>query len=68
MAALSHGARKFYEVPSDYLTERKRENKLSQDKSTEDLLKYISDNCIGNETTFSGPYGPRKGNYPGDSN
>jgi hypothetical protein len=61
MAALSHGSRKFYEVPSDYLTENRKKNDSCKDKPIEGLLKYINDNCIGIYTTFSAPYGPRNG-------
>ena len=61
MAALKHGSRKFYDIPSEELTNIRHRYSLKKEKNTEELLNYIDKNCIGKDLTFTGPYGPRKG-------
>lgn len=59
----SFGNRKFYSLPDN--PNRVSKNKFSgTSRKREDivkLIKYIDDNVIGKNTTFSGPYGRRKG-------
>lgn len=62
MAALRHGSRKFYEIPSsEEFTHLRSNNTLKKEKNVKDLFKYIEESCIGEDVTFFGPYGPRKG-------
>ena len=61
MAALKHGSRKFYEIPSEELTHLKHDYKLKKGKKIEELLRFIEQSCIGKDVKFSGPYGLRKG-------
>lgn len=61
MAALKHGSRKFYDIPSEELTNLRHSYSLKKEKNIEELLDYIDQSCIGKDITFTGPYGPRKG-------
>ena len=62
MAALKHGSRKFYEIPSsEEFTHLRSNYTLKKAKNVEELFKYIEESCIGEDVTFCGPYGPRKG-------
>ena len=61
MAALQHGSRKFYEIPSEELTHFRHSYKLKKGRNIEELLTYIDQSCIGKDVSFSGPYGLRKG-------
>lgn len=61
MAALKHGSRKFYDIPSEELSNLRSRYSLKKEKNIEELLNYIDKSCIGKDVTFSGPYGPRKG-------
>ena len=54
--ALSHGERKFYRTESAFrLTD--------QPPDRQALIKYVHDSVIGQDATFSGPFGTRKGKY-----
>jgi len=55
------GARKFYEVPSNYTPQRYSEKHILKKETANELFRYIEEHCIGKETTFIGPYGARKG-------
>ena len=61
MAALKHGSRKFYEIPSENLQYVRHDREVKNHKKIEELLKYIENSCIGKDLTFTGPYGLRKG-------
>ena len=61
MAALKHGARKFYEIPSEELTHLRHSYKVKKGKKVEELFTYIEQSCIGKDVMFTGPYGLRKG-------
>jgi len=61
MAALKHGSRKFYDIPSGELSNVRSRYSLRKDKNIEELLNYINQSCIGKDVMFSGPYGARKG-------
>ena len=61
MAALKHGSRKFYDIPSEELSNLRNRFSLKKEKNNEELFNYIDQSCIGKDVTFSGPYGPRKG-------
>lgn len=61
MAALKHGARKFYDIPIEELSNLRHRFHRKKERNTEKLLNYIEENCIGKDVTFSGPYGRRKG-------
>ena len=64
MAALKHGSRKFYEIPSsEEFTHLRSNYMLKKEKNVEELFKYIEESCIGEDVTFFGPYGPRKGKF-----
>ncbi|KAL9973375.1 hypothetical protein ACROYT_G019827 [Oculina patagonica] len=63
MAALKHGSRKFYDIPSEELTNLRHSYSLKKEKNIEELLDYIDQSCIGKDITFTGPYGPRKVTY-----
>lgn len=52
--------RKFYSLPDDYVKVTKSSQKSADPVK---LVKYVDDNVIGKNSTFSGPYGRRKGNY-----
>lgn len=61
----TYGNRKFYALPDDYPLRGAKVRATHGAKRNEDaakLIKYIDDNVIGRNTTFSGPYGRRKGN------
>ena len=66
MAALKYGSRKFYEIPSDEYSQESHADKSKKDQPDNGLLDYINDNCIGKHTTFSGPFGTRKGDVLSD--
>lgn len=51
--------RKFYALPDDYVKVTKTTQKSADPVK---LTKYVDENVIGKSTTFSGPYGRRKGN------
>lgn len=51
--------RKFYSLPDDYAKVTKSSQKSADPVR---LSKYVDDNVIGKSSTFSGPYGRRKGN------
>jgi hypothetical protein len=60
----TYGHRKFYALPDDYPLRGTKVRAAYGSKKNEDaakLIKYIDDNVIGKNTTFSGPYGRRKG-------
>ena len=61
MAALKHGSRKFYDIPRQEYSRPKGADRLHAKQSVEELLRYIDESCVGKETTFSGPFGARKG-------
>lgn len=61
MAALKHGSRKFYDIPSEELSNLRSRYSFKKENNIEELLKYIDQSCIGKDVTFSGPYGARKG-------
>ena len=61
MAALKHGSRKFYEIPSENLQYVRHDREVKNHKKIEELFKYIENSCIGKDLTFTGPYGLRKG-------
>ena len=61
MAALKHGIRKFYEIPSGNLPYVRHDRKVKKLEKIEELFKYIDNSCIGKDLTFTGPYGLRKG-------
>ena len=61
MAALKHGSRKFYEIPSENLQYVRHDREVKNHKKIEELFKYIENSCIGKDSTFTGPYGLRKG-------
>ena len=64
MAALRHGSRKFYEIPSsEEFTHLRSKDTLKKEKNVKELFKYIEESCIGEDVTFCGPYGPRKGKF-----
>ena len=58
------GGRRFYDIPKPISGEKEEEEEeTTQDKNNDEkdrLLKYISSNVIGNEATFSGPFGRRR--------
>ncbi|XP_074620328.1 uncharacterized protein LOC141879105 isoform X3 [Acropora palmata] len=60
MAALKHGSRKFYEIPSENLQYVRHDREVKNHKKIEELFKYIENSCIGKDLTFTGPYGLRK--------
>jgi hypothetical protein len=60
----TYGNRKFYALPDEYPLKGTKVRATHGAKRNEDaakLIKYIDDNVIGKNTTFSGPYGRRKG-------
>ena len=60
----TYGNRKFYALPDEYPLRGTKVRATQSAKKNEDaakLIKYIDDNVIGKNTTFSGPYGRRKG-------
>lgn len=60
----TYGNRKFYALPDEYPLRGTKVRAAYGAKKNEDaakLIKYIDDNVIGKNTTFSGPYGRRKG-------
>ncbi|XP_015764731.1 PREDICTED: uncharacterized protein LOC107343660 [Acropora digitifera] len=60
MAALQHGSRKFYDIPSENLQYVRHDREVKNHKKIEELFKYIENSCIGKDLTFTGPYGLRK--------
>jgi len=63
-AKKTYGNRKFYALPDEYPLRGTKVRAAYGAKKNEDatkLIKYIDDNVIGKNTTFSGPYGRRKG-------
>ncbi|KAJ9599552.1 hypothetical protein L9F63_009950, partial [Diploptera punctata] len=59
----AYGNRKFYALPDEYPLRYPKVRSSHGTKKNEDavkLIKYIDDNVIGKNTTFSGPYGRRK--------
>ena len=63
MAAQIHGSRKFYDIPSEELSNLRHRSQRNKKENNEKLLRYIEENCIGKDLTFSGPYGRRNGVY-----
>lgn len=63
MAALKHGSRKFYDIPSEELSNVRSRYSREKEKDIEELLNYIDKSCIGKDVMFSGPYGARKVTY-----
>lgn len=61
MAALKHGSRKFYDIPSEELSNVRSRYSREKENDIEELLNYIDKSCIGKDVMFSGPYGARKG-------
>ena len=61
MAALKHGSRKFYDIPSEEFSNVRSRYNREKEKNIQELLNYIDQSCIGKDVMFSGPYGPRKG-------
>lgn len=60
----TYGNRKFYALPDEYPLRGTKVRAGYGTKKNEDaakLIKYIDDYVIGKNTTFSGPYGRRKG-------
>jgi hypothetical protein len=60
----TYGNRKFYALPDEYPLRGTKVRATQSGKKNEDaakLIKYIDDNVVGKNTTFSGPYGRRKG-------
>jgi hypothetical protein len=60
----TYGNRKFYALPDEYPLRGPKFRATQSARKNEDaakLIKYIDDNVIGKNTTFSGPYGRRKG-------
>ncbi|XP_069696202.1 uncharacterized protein [Periplaneta americana] len=58
-----YGNRKFYALPDDYplrVSKGRGTHGAKKNEDTAKLIKYIDDNVIGKNTTFSGPYGRRK--------
>ncbi|KAJ4446714.1 hypothetical protein ANN_13411, partial [Periplaneta americana] len=54
---------KFYALPDDYplrVSKGRGTHGAKKNEDTAKLIKYIDDNVIGKNTTFSGPYGRRK--------
>ena len=60
-AALKHGSRKFYDIPSEELSNVRSKYSLKKENNIDELLNYIDKSCIGKDEMFSGPYGARKG-------
>ncbi|XP_041473906.1 uncharacterized protein LOC121422784 [Lytechinus variegatus] len=56
---LTHGSRLFYTFPK----ENNQSVETLHRKNENVFLKYIRDNVIGHDSTFSGPFGPRKVTY-----
>lgn len=54
--------RKFYALPDDYVKVSKSSQKSADPAK---LVKYVDENVIGKNSTFSGPYGRRKGQFRG---
>ena len=61
MAALKHGSRKFYDIPSEELSNVRSKYSREKERNIEELLNYIDRSCIGKDVMFSGPFGARKG-------
>ena len=61
MAALKHGSRKFYDIPSEELSNVGTRYNREKEKNVAELLNYIDQSCIGKDVMFSGPYGARTG-------
>ena len=61
MAALKHGSRKFYDIPSEELSNVRSRYNREKENNIEELLNYIDQSCIGKDVMFYGPYGARKG-------
>ncbi|KAG8224974.1 hypothetical protein J437_LFUL018414 [Ladona fulva] len=57
------GHRKFYTLPEDYPHSDSEVLKTKSKKceDSEKLIRYIEESVIGRDTTFSGPFGRRKG-------
>ncbi|KAK7793284.1 hypothetical protein R5R35_006781 [Gryllus longicercus] len=58
------GNRKFYALPEEYPLRVSKVRPSHTPKKTEEtskLIKYIDENVIGRNHTFTGPYGRRKG-------
>jgi len=66
MTALKHGSRKFYDIPSEELSNVRGKHSLKKEKNIDELLNYIDQSCIGKDVMFSGPYGTRKGKLGAD--
>ncbi|XP_076344944.1 uncharacterized protein LOC143244342 isoform X2 [Tachypleus tridentatus] len=59
--AKTHVDRKFYDISNFFLEKRRKRNEDLKEKTEPiNLLKYIYDNVIGNNSLFSGPYGVRE--------
>ena len=63
MAAQIHGSRKFYDIPREELSNLRHRSQRKKKENNEKLLRYIEENCIGKDLTFSGPYGQINGVY-----
>ncbi|XP_071445541.1 uncharacterized protein [Hetaerina americana] len=62
MSSKAFGSRKFYTLPEDYPHSDSEivKSKSKKCEDSEKLIKYIEENVIGRETTFSGPFGRRR--------
>ncbi|XP_046395677.1 uncharacterized protein LOC124162951 [Ischnura elegans] len=62
MSSRSFGSRKFYTLPEDYPHSDSEvvKTKSTKCEDSEKLIRYIEENVIGRETTFSGPFGRRR--------
>ncbi|KAI5739010.1 hypothetical protein M8J77_013820 [Diaphorina citri] len=60
----SFGNRKFYALPEEYAVRSSKFKSVSKKEDVTKLIKYIDDSVIGKNTSFTGPYGRRKGNFP----
>lgn len=57
------GHRKFYALPEEYASKHVnfKPGSLSKKEDPSKLVKYIDENVIGNNITFLGPFGRRRG-------
>lgn len=65
MAALKHGSRKFYEIPSENLQYVRHDRGVKNHKKIEELFKYIENSCIGNDLILTAPCGLPMGKLQG---
>ena len=58
------GGRRFYDIPTTGETADPAEDRLTSSnvgaRDDDRLLRYVADNVVGNDATFSGPFGRRK--------